>query len=63
MCGCSATHADDARGHEFLHLGPDVCVLEMLLQGGGVVLGLLEDALHDGVLKDGDDLDGEVSKM
>ena len=42
--------------HEFLDLGPDARVSEMLLQSRGVVLGLLQDALHDRVLEDADDL-------
>lgn len=51
-----AAHTDDTRGHELLYLGANVCVLEMLLQRSRVVLGLLQDALHNGVLQDGDDL-------
>lgn len=41
---------------KLLDLRADAGVLEMFLQRGGVVLGLLQNALHDGVLKDGGDL-------
>ena len=50
------THADDARGDQLLHICADLGILHMLLQGRGVVLGLLQDALHDGVLQDRHDL-------
>jgi hypothetical protein len=49
-------HADDAGVHQLLDLGADARVAQVLLQGGWVVLGLLEDALHDGVLQDACDL-------
>jgi hypothetical protein len=45
--------------HQLLDLGPDARVLEVLLQRGGVVLGLLQDALHDGVLDDAGNLEEE----
>lgn len=57
----SPSQADDTRSHEFLDLQPDVGVLHVLLQRGRVVLGLLEDALHDRVLEDGHDLHRHVS--
>ena len=50
------SHPDDTGVHQLLDLGSDAGVLEMLLQGRGVVLGLLEDGLHDRVLEDADDL-------
>jgi len=50
------SHPDDTSVHQLLNLGADAGVLEMLLQRCGVVLGLLEDGLHDGVLEDADDL-------
>jgi len=50
------THADDARGDQLLHVCADLSILHMLLQGRGVVFGLLQDALHDGVLQDRHDL-------
>jgi len=43
---------------KLLDLGANAGVLEVFLQGSGVVLGLLQNALHDGVLKDADDLVG-----
>ena len=41
---------------KLLNLRADARVLEMLLQRRRVVLGLLQNALHDGVLEDADDL-------
>jgi hypothetical protein len=52
----SPTHADNTSMHQLLHLRPDGRVLEMFLQRSRVVLCLLEDALHDGVLQDACDL-------
>jgi hypothetical protein len=43
---------------KLLHLDADIWVLEMLLERGWVLLGLLEDAIHDWVLQDADDLSG-----
>ena len=51
-----ASNPDDTGVHQFLNLGADAGVLEMLLQRRGVVLGLLKDSLHDGVLEDANDL-------
>ena len=50
------THADDACGDQLLHVCADLGILHMLLKGRGVVLGLLQDALHDGILQDRHDL-------
>lgn len=47
---------DDAGGDESLEPVPDRRVLRVILEGGRVALGLLEDALHDGILQDADDL-------
>lgn len=41
---------------KFLDLGADAGVLEVLLQRSRIVLSLLQDALHDWVLKDAGDL-------
>lgn len=41
---------------KLLNLGANARVLEVLLQGCGIVLGLLQDALHDRILKNADDL-------
>jgi hypothetical protein len=54
---CLSSHADDAGVDQLLDLGPDIRVLQVLLQSSGVVLGLLEDGLHDGVLQNADNLD------
>ena len=43
--------------HQLLNLGPNLRVLQVLLQSGWVVLGLLQDSLHNGVLQDTDDLE------
>lgn len=49
-------HADDTSSHQLLDLHPHLRVLHVLLQGGGIALGLLENALHNGVLEDRHDL-------
>ena len=54
------SHPDDTGVHQLLDLGSDAGVLEMLLQSRGVVLGLLEDGLHDGVLENADNLSVSV---
>lgn len=41
---------------KLLNLGANARIFEVLLQGCRVVLGLLENALHDGILEDADDL-------
>lgn len=55
------THADHTGGHQLLDLDAHRGVLHVLLQSGGVALGLVEDALHDGVVEDGHDLDLHIS--
>jgi hypothetical protein len=45
-----ATHTDNTRMYQLLNLDADVWVLEMLLQRRWVFLGLLENAVHDGIL-------------
>ena len=50
--GGLSTNTNDARSYELLDLGSDAGVLHVFLESGGVALGLLEDALHDGVLHD-----------
>jgi hypothetical protein len=44
------SHPDDASVYQLLNLGTDARVLQVLLQSRWVVLGLLEDGLHNGVL-------------
>lgn len=41
---------------ELLDLRADAGILEMFLQRRRVIFGLLQDTLHDGILKDADDL-------
>jgi len=54
---CSSSDADDASGDQFLDLGSDSRVLHVLLESSWVALCLLEDALHNRVLHDVQDLE------
>lgn len=43
--------SDDSRRNQFLDLTPDLRILKMVLQRSRITLGLLQDTLHDRVLK------------
>ena len=50
LINCLSPHSDDTGVHQLLDLGSNAGVLQVLLQSRGVVLGLLENGLHDGIL-------------
>ena len=47
-----SAHTDDTGGDQLLDSCPDGGVLHVVLQRGWVAFGLLENALHDGILED-----------
>ena len=51
------SHTNNTSSHQLLDLHPHLRVLHVFLQRGGITLRLLEDALHNGVLENGHDLD------
>jgi hypothetical protein len=57
----SPTQADNTSANEFPNLACNRWVLHMILERGRVVLRLLEDAVHDWVLKDAENLKGNKS--
>ena len=46
VVGSTWPHTNDTTGHELLNLASDVCVLHVVVEGGWVGLGLVEDGLH-----------------
>lgn len=56
------SHPDNTTGNQLLDLHPDTGVLHVLLKSGGIILGLLKDALHDRILENRHDLTKGVSK-
>lgn len=55
------SETNNPSSNQFLNLASDLGILHVFLQGGGVTLCLLQNALHDGVLEDGHDLWKKVS--
>jgi hypothetical protein len=55
----SPSQADDSSSDKLLDLHSDMGILHMLLQRRRIALCLLKDALHDRILEDSHDLQGD----